>query len=249
MTSRYVIVRTPTQQRWRRILTGLLILLLAVTGYGLYQLGRVHTGDVNNYVYPRHQQKKTGLQSLLATTSRLKADKQRRVSRIAILESDLAVVKSRASSLQQKLAQAHDQLADLKEELAFYRGIVSPKNGEIGLHIKDISVQSVDENVYDLQLLLVRPMGYYGDISGQVTIQLHGVRQGETVSIRWPELALDSDTELVFSFQYYQQIGGVFRLPNGVQPTRIEVRFDVNNNGSEEVTRTFRWQDLEAASE
>lgn len=236
--------------RRRRIRAGLLIGLVVVVGWGLYQLGRAHAVGAFDYSDTNQQPKQAVYQDIRAANRRLQRRNQSLVSRVATLESALHVAEARASSLAQALAQAQDQLAALKKELAFYRGIVSPKNGDIGLRVQSISVEKAGKpNLYDLQLLLLRPMGYHGDVSGRVQIQLHGVRQGQPVNIGWSDLALDSDPELVFSFQYYQQIGGVFRLPKGVQPTRVKVRLEVNGNGSARLTRIYRWRDLGTASD
>lgn len=242
--SHRLIVETAAQMRRRRLVVGVISAVMLVAGWGLYMLGRMQSSDSAAQYQVVHQTSELDREQLRAENRRLEAENRRLSEQLTEYERSAEVDQTATAELQESLEQMQARVAELKKELAFYRGIVSPEDGG-GLRVQGLSVNSADEQgIYNLHLTLIQAMRYDSEISGRVHIQLHGVRDGESVTLTWPDLALDSASKLVFSFEYFQELGGAFRLPDNLEPTRIEVEVDPDAGGSEAITQTYRWQKL-----
>lgn len=249
MSDHRLIVRTPAQVRRRRIFVGVLAALLLVGGWGLYTLGRLQASGEPWRLHTVQRPVSVDGEDLKAENRRLKV-KNRRLSRqLTALRRSTEVDTYAKSELRDALEKLQSRVSQLKKELAFYRSIVSPKTGDNGVRVQSLSVVRAGKpDLYDLQFTLIRPMGYDGSVAGEVRMTLRGVRDGEPVQLTWSELALESAEALVFSFEYYQRLGGVFRLPEGMQPTRIRLEIDPDADDVAVAHVEYRWSALLAAA-
>lgn len=247
MSDHRLVVRTPAQTRRRRILIGLLAAAALMTGWGLYMLGRMQASGAAERFELVRQESENDQQRLESEKRRLEAENKRLSEQLTALKRSDEVDQAASAELRDALEQMQSRVAELKKEVAFYRGIVSPKSGKAGLRVQAVSVERTEEPaVYDLQVTLIKPMRYERKISGRLKVRLQGVCDDASVSLDWSQVALDSGSELVFSFDYYQELGGAFRVPDNLRPTRVEVEVDPDAGGADAVTRTFRWKELTA---
>lgn len=225
-----------------------LVALLLVAGWGLYMLGRAHGSGPDWRFETVQRPSPVDDDNLRAANWRLRAENRRLSRQLAGLRQSTEVDQYASSELRDALGRMQARLSELKKELAFYRNIVSPKTGDIGARVQNLTVARAGKpDLYDLQFTLIRSMGYEGELSGQVQITLRGLRDGEPVDLAWTELALDPSSELVFSFQYYQRLGGAFRLPEDIHPIRLAVEVDPEADGTSAVTKNYRWTELIAS--
>lgn len=249
MSDHRLIVQTPERARRQRILVVVLVASALVAGWGLYLLGRIH-GRIGPVWQVASVQAPVGNdgEQLGVQNQRLKV-KNRRLSRqLAALNRSTEVDQYASAELRSTLDEMQSRLTELKKNLAFYRGIVAPKSAKLGLRVQSLSVLPAgNPGLYDLRFTLIRPMGYDGDVAGQARLTVRGVRNGEAVQLAWFDVALDPASKLEFSFKYYQRLGGVFRLPENMQPTRLVLELDSGADGPDVITRKYRWTELIAS--
>lgn len=249
MSDHRLIVRTPAQARRRRIYIGVLVALALVAGWGLYTLGRLQASGVVWRFHTAQRPVPVDGANMQAEIRRLRVENRRLSRQLTALRRSTEVNQYAESALRDALEKLQSRVSQLKKELAFYRSIVSPKTGDSGVRVQSLTVVRAGKpHLYDLQFTLIRPMGYDGAIAGEVRISLRGVRDGESVQLTWSELALESADALAFSFEYYQRLGGVFRLPEGVQPTRIRLEIDPDADDVAVAHVHYRWSELVASS-
>src|SRR5690606_17910961 len=105
---------------------------------------------------------------------------------VAELERELAILRTSREIDRETYAQVEATLTRLEstiqtqeEELAFYRGIVSPQDGHAGLRIQSLEVLPGDrERHYMLRLVLVQAIVHSRRVSGVVKLRIEGIVDG-----------------------------------------------------------------------
>lgn len=222
---------------------------LLIAGWGLYMFGWVQGHESGWQFKVVHRQPQIDQQQgLHEKNQRLRRENSRLSRRLTALKRSTGVDQSASVELKEALGEMRARVGHLKKQLAFYRGIVSPKTGGVGVRVQSISVVHAGKpDLYDLKFTLIQPMGYQGDASGEVQVTLRGVRDGKSVRLGWQDLVLEPASGLDFSFEYYQRLGGVFRVPDHIQPVRLILEIDSESGGSIGVTRPYRWSQLTAS--
>ena len=146
------------------------------------------------------------------------------------------------------LAALQEEVADLQEQVAFYRGIVSPDASRAGVRVYEFKVYpTAVTNVFRYDLVLIQSVRHDRRVAGRVEISLHGVSGGQTTVHRLSDLALSGERNLLFSFKYFEEFGGEFRLPNGFRPTRAVVSVVPDGGSVPKVEDGFEWSKIQGA--
>lgn len=239
-----LVIRTDAQTRRRRLAMACAGMLVLLACWGLYLLGKAQAPTAIERQILTEQQADSERERLLAENRRLEAQNRQLSEQVVTLTRAAEIDRAATVELRDALRQMQATVAELRKDLAFYRGIVSPEEVEAGLRVQDLVVDTAgDGGVYRLHLVLIQAVGHDGEIGGEVRVRVEGLKDGESVSLPWPDLALDSDPALVFSFRYFQEIGGTFRIPEGVEPTLVEVEV-APNGGADPITETYRWEEV-----
>lgn len=246
MSDRRLVVETAARARRRRLLMLALGAFVLLGGWGLYHMGRMNApSEVVRQVEVAAKRGSADHDELVAENRRLKAENERLSERLTVIKRSAEVDEVADSELHNSLNDLQSRVAELKKELAFYRSIVSPDEAEAGLRVQAFRVdRSRQDEVYRFHLTLIQAMRHEGSVAGSVRMRLEGLRDGESVSLDWSEIALDPGAKLVFSFKYFQELGAAFRVPDNLEPTLVEVEVAPEANGKNAVTETFRWQEV-----
>lgn len=225
------------------------VLVLAL-GWGLYALGQSHAPGDWKRVQTARERLGEERRRLVDENRRLEAEKRRLDERVALLEREAGVDREATADLRQSLREMQEQLSEYKKELAFYRGIVSPEEAKTGVRVQQFKVAATTEDrVYRFNLVLMQASRHDRRFRGRVHLRFEGLRDGESLSLGWPDVALDSASKLVFSFRYFQELDGTFRLPQDFQPTLVEVEIAPGGGDSEAFTDSYDWRQLVGAEE
>lgn len=147
--------------------------------------------------------------------------------------------------VQKSVESMQDQLTGLQEELAFYKGIVSPGAGEEGIHAQSLKFTSGGApRLYHFRLVLVQVRTKEFRISGNVDMKLYGSQAGKPVILDINDIVTKGTPSLRFAFQYFENLEGDVILPEGFQPGRVELV--INENGKDPVRQNFDWQNVTA---
>lgn len=148
------------------------------------------------------------------------------------------MVKKSLSGLQQ-------QNADLREQLAFYRGIVSPKQSSEGLRVYDFKVTPNPHKAgrYDYELLLIQPMHHDHTVRGQARLVISGMLDGAAKRYVLSALSVSGKRSLDFSFKYFQEFDGSIALPGGFRPMRVAVTL-APSDGKTDIKQTYDWNKI-----
>ena len=210
--------------------------VLALAGWGVFEYGAYKAGYDYRSAKARAaelQDEKSALEKVIAG---LREEK-------ALLERSREVEQQAAEELNGTIAGLQDEISELKSELAFYRGIVSPKETAGGLRIQrfDVKPNGVARG-YRYKLVLTQVLKNGTVARGNASVQIEGTRDGELARLSLADLGLGGkDGKLNFRFRYFQDFEGNFVLPEGFVPNRLTVEVDPRSRGHRDFEKVFDW--------
>jgi hypothetical protein len=217
--------------------------LLALTGaltvgslYLVFELGR-HQGG---YSILDHRRDRAELAAGLAEEQATNEELRRQ---LAIVETASEIDRATYEQIRAMLGELEAQIQAQEEELVFYRGIVSPQDGVAGLRIQSLEVLPGDgEGRHLLRLLLVQSIVHSRRLSGNVKLQLEGMRDGQMASFDVAELVAPGEPyDMAYEFRYFQGLETELQLPAGFEPLNVIVEIWPNEARAERINQTFEW--------
>lgn len=165
--------------------------------------------------------------------------------RIAVLERGGQIDKQGYGGVEQSLKQAQDEMLELKEEVAFYRGIVSPTETASGLSIADFQVSGIgEERAYRFKLVMTQMKSNTRLIKGYARVAFEGVQNGAQVEHTLYKVSGGALDKLKLRFKYFQNIEGEIVLPEGFLPSRVIIDVVPSGKGLTRLKKTFDWPDI-----
>lgn len=184
---------------------------------------------------------------LVRSRDALEAERKHLAQRVAILERARQVEAQAYSRVDRQLSALQEQILALKEEIAFYRGIVSEDAGSDDVRIQRFVVER-DGTAQDYRFRLVLTRGMQGDkvTSGAVSVAVDGDRDGERVRLSLEELTPFPVGPLEYSFKHFQRLEGRMRLPDRFVPRRVVVQLNEAARGGRPLRETFQWPSMKS---
>lgn len=162
---------------------------------------------------------------------------------VAILERSGQIDRQAADSVKSELGQLEEELQAAREEVEFYRGIVSPGDVKPGLRIHRFTLEegaAPGEFHYDLVLTQLKRNDKA--ISGEVDWQIAGSMPDYQTEIGLDRVTDPAVKVLKFRFRYFQELAGTIRLPEGFTATRVVLTIKPSGKGkAEPVVQSFDW--------
>lgn len=224
---------------WRhRAKIALVMVGLIAMAWAIFQYGHSRAGLDNESLYEERE--------LLREQIRLeKGNSQKLRERIAILERTTQVDKGAYGNVEKSLKQAQDEMLELKEEVAFYRGIVAPSEAASGLNIASFKVSEIgEERVYRFKLVLTQLKSNKRVVKGYARIVFEGVKNGSQQALSLKDVSGGKMDKLKLRFKYFQNNEGEIVLPKGFLPSRVLVDVVPSGKGATRLKKTFDWSDI-----
>jgi hypothetical protein len=224
------------QAPWRRpLVVCAAVLVAALVLYLIYEWGRAAGG----FSKVAELQQRRGLMAKIASLQQ-DNEKLRANATAATLGRD---VDSKAyADVEKTLADLQSQLLKQREELTFYRGIVSPKDGVDGLRIQQFRVLAAGaDNHYRLRLVLVQSMRQDTMVSGSIGVEIEGVRDNRPENLVVADAGGGkSEERLPFQFKYFQNLEHDVELPQGFEPLAVNV--EIRTAKLDPMRESYPWQ-------
>ncbi len=221
----------------RRLLGAVAVIAVLGGSWGLYELGRYHAGY--NLVEARSER-----HQLMGERDELQQRvRQLREEKVA-LERARDIEAQAHEEVQADLKELQDEILELKEELAFFRGIVSPGDMASGLRIQSFNVRKNPRtDAYRYQVVLTQVLKNDNFTSGTVDMEIEGIRErgGEKATLSLSDVSVPSDDRLHFRFKYFQEFEGDLELPEGFVPFRVTISVNPSGRRYDPIEETFDW--------
>jgi len=218
------------------LVRGLLVVLALVAGYLVFEYGRISAGyDTIDAANER---------------AALEAEIDVRDDRIAELEQEVALLETNREidreaykEVESSLLELQAKIQEQRDAIAFYRGIVSPADGQPGLRVQDFRLtRGSEERQFNLRLVLVQAMKHDRKVSGDVAVSIEGNESGEARTYELSDLLpADASKDWPFSFRYFQDFDRLIVLPDGFTPERVHVEVRSRTRSIASIEETFAW--------
>jgi len=211
------------------------VLALAVL-YLVFEFGRIQAG----YNTVDAAAERTALE---AEISALEGEINRLNEQIVMLETAADIEKAAYKDVEASLVDLQAKIQEQQDAIAFYRGIVSPADGNAGLRIQDLKLSRADrERVWNIRLVLVQAMKHDRKVSGDVVLTIAGTEDGEPRAYSYSELLPeDADSSWAFSFRYFQDFDREVILPDGFTPEEVTISVQSRTRSIASIEESFRW--------
>ncbi|MDH3480424.1 MAG: hypothetical protein OEM50_01815 [Gammaproteobacteria bacterium] len=218
------------------IVRALLLGLILVSGYLIFEFGRINAGyDIVDAANDR-QVYEDRIAALDDEIIALKQD-------VALLETHREIDRKAYKEVEESLKSLQNKIQEQRDAIAFYRGIVSPADGNSGLRVQDLKLtRGKAEREFNLRLVLVQAMQHHRKVSGDVNLSVLGSQDGvETVYTFNQLVPADADKSWPFSFRYFQNFDRQLVLPDGFTPERIHVEVRSKTRSIASIEESFAW--------
>ena len=143
----------------------------------------------------------------------------------------------------QELIRLQQELLAQQEELAFYRGIVSPKTAGLGVNLQSFVVRRKNsQNQYSYKMILTKSGKSTKKVQGGASVLIRGENGDGISELNIKDLDLENpgkDTK--FAFRYFQVFEGDIALPEGFQPFEVEIGIKPSTKKVKAFTETITW--------
>ena len=162
---------------------------------------------------------------------------------VALLETNREVDRASYGEVEAGLAALQAKIQEQRDAIAFYRGIVSPSDGNSGLKVQDFKLtRGKAEREFNVRLVLVQAMKHDRKVSGDVNLSIAGDQNGVETTYAFAELLPDhAETAWAFSFRYFQDFDRQLVLPDGFTPERITIEVRSRTRSISSIEESFAW--------
>ena len=233
MSKAHVGFRVHQYNPWRWWLgVGLVLLLLA----GMFLLGRIYQSQ-------ELSQLRFDLEIMGGRAAELENRNADLVKRNALLQETSkiehdAYEKSRLSQLK-----LQNSLLELKEQLVFYQGIVSPEQLTLGINLQSFDLNKKNDNgLYSYKLVLSKRGKSDQFVKGDFDLVVKGVQDEQQIDFVLKQLKPDyAEKDVEYSFRYFQVLDGDLLLPDQFEPYDIELTFNPTTKKIKSFSETISW--------
>jgi len=214
------------------LLTGVAVSAAGGWGYAYYTTVLTQQGE---------QAEKRELSAQLTD---LRQENEALKRQIAILDRSSAVDQQTAAELQETLTALRQRVAQLEEDVLFYRQVVEEETEETGLVIGQLDIDATRSPDRYRYKLVMRQQDADGDtyLTGHVNFNLVGQLQDQQVILPLRDLSeFEDELDIRLRFKYFQNIEGELALPEGFQPDRIQIAAVATEPVSKRINEDFGW--------
>jgi cell division protein FtsB len=214
------------------LLTGVAVSAAGGWGYAYYATVLTQQGE---------QAEKRELSAQLTD---LREENEALKGQIAILVRSSAVDQQTGAELQETLTALRQRVAQLEEDVLFYRQVVEEETEETGLVIGQLDIDATRSPDRYRYKLVMRQQDADGDtyLTGHVNFNLVGQLQDQQVILPLRDLSeFEDELDIRLRFKYFQNIEGELALPEGFQPDRIQIAAVATEPVSKRINEDFGW--------
>ena len=148
--------------------------------------------------------------------------------------------------LKTTLAGAQSEVLELKKELAFYKSIVAPEQGDRNIAIQSIQLIQNEAGGYQYKIMISQRGRNDQFARGTISVSIQGMSQGKQTTLQLADVAKDVKEPMKFGFKYFQNFEGVMTLPDAFQAETLHIKVNPSTGKIKAVDEQFAWSDLTA---
>ena len=230
-----MVVRTYAPVR-RWVTLAILLLLLGLAFYVMFELGRYKAG----YDALQAASQRDGLQQQIDRLER--TQRELRVQLAAAEEARIGEGRERAE-VARTIGELQAQVARDQQEMGFYKGLVAQPGQQAAdaVQVQQFRIATLPgEQRYALRFSLSRTQRPEEAVNGTLAITIDGTRDGAAASVDLAALTAGKN-ELAFNFRYFAAIEQPVTLPGDFRPDHVTIEVRPGRKGVAPYRQTFVW--------
>lgn len=221
--------------------------VLALGSWGLYSYTRAHTVSDFERTQIEADQLREERRQLVRELRASKGEVGELKDQVTYEKRSSEIDTQACDSVRESLTGLQAEASSLREQLAFYRGIVSPDLSRAGVRVYDLKLKkAAAADSYAYELVLIQSVRHDRRISGRIDLALEGTSGGKPQTLNWSNVIQGSSKNLLFSFKYFEEFNGELRLPSGFKPLRVTARL-VMDDDMPVIEDQFDWDKILAS--
>jgi hypothetical protein len=166
--------------------------------------------------------------------------------RASMLERNSRIDDDATTQLKQSLEDAQSEALKLRKELAFYKSIVAPEQGDRSLAIQTIQLKKNETGSYHYKIMVSQRGRNDLFARGTIEVSIEGVEKGQPKVMDLSDISDLKTKPLKFGFKYFQNFEGEMTLPKAFQADFIRVQVKPKTSKIKALDEQFAWSDLTA---
>lgn len=190
------------------------------------------------------QTEQTNLRRLTSDLNTLQQENTDLRRQVAILDTSSVMDQRATEEVQSTILGLRARVAQLEQDIVFYRQVVSEETEATGLTIGQFDISTTDVSGKFRYKLVMRQQDADGDtfLTGHVNVNLVGKRDGEQVILPLREVSQNVDQlDIRLRFKFFQSIEGELLLPDGFEPERIQIAAVATEPVAKSIDQNFSW--------
>lgn len=217
----------------RPLLAAGLLILLSAAAWGVYELG-LYQGGIKRVEVARERD------ALQQRIDELTLASQQQREQMTMARRGNEIDQAAYKEVRDNLKSLQEEILELREEVEFYRGIVSPVERQVGLNIQNFKLFPAGEDrLYHFELVLTQVLKNDRTATGTVNFVVRGVQAGEPKELRFKDISPNNSIKNNFRFRYFQKTEGDIRLPVDFVPRTVTI--EIMPVKRKVVSKTFDW--------
>lgn len=226
----------------RAALVGAVAFLIAVGAFALYAWARATTVSDFERAQTELEQMREERRELTRSLRAAQGEIEDLKSQMVYEKRSMEIDQQSCDSVRGSLDTLQAEVSDLNEQLAFYRGIVSPELSRVGIRVYDFKLSpATSANTFRYELVLIQAVRHNRKIDGRAQITVSGQQDGSRKSFSLEEIALGAKGDFSFSFKYFEELSGEFQIPPGFKPEQVTVTLAAEGGQAQNVREQFEW--------
>lgn len=230
-------VVVPHRPRRRVLFTTAVLLCVLASALGGWAYGYYKTMISQETI----QADRAELLADLQTAQAENADLRRQ---IAILDRASVMDQRANEEVQSTIRTLRERVAQLEEDIVFYRQVVSEETEDTGLVIGQFDISATAQAGRFRYKLVMRQEDADGDtfLLGHVNVNIVGQQNNEQVVYSLRDISSDEDElDIRLRFKFFQNIEGEMALPEGFTPDRIQIAAASAEPVEKTINQDFSW--------
>ncbi|MBT8445692.1 MAG: hypothetical protein HKO62_13890 [Gammaproteobacteria bacterium] len=182
--------------------------------------------------------------ALLQQVRTLRQQNEQLKDRVDVLERTAQIDKQASRLAHVDQIDLRSTVAELRQELDFYRGIVAEAGGAKGTQVQALRFRAFDAlGSYGYRLVLTHVGKEDKVAEGRVVVKVAGRENGADRSYDLNQLIGGEEAGLAFKFKHFRRLEGIVQLPEAFVPERVHVTVQ-DDRRRDRFERTYRWATL-----
>lgn len=181
---------------------------------------------------------------LVADLEALQAENTDLERQIAILDRASVMDQRATEEVQTTIRTLRERVAQLEEDIVFYRQVVSEETEDTGLVIGQFDIETTQQPERFRYKLVMRQEDADGDtfLTGHVNVNIVGQLDQEQVIYPLRDISEDEDElDIRLRFKFFQNIEGEMALPEGFEPDRVQIAAVATEPVDKTLNQDFSW--------